>query len=96
MLKSAFSRVSVQVNKSVTSVNLSDNKIGPAGAKALADMLTVFFCLPVVWVSAAGLFVHSVRVLIGISPLFLCILASTIFHLHCVAVFALIRGLSFP
>ena len=56
MLTTAFSRVSLQVNKSVTSINLASNKIGPAGAKALADMLTVCSSYPSIdWVSVARL-----------------------------------------
>ena len=56
MHQTAFSRVSLQVNKSVTSINLYYNQIGPAGAKALADMLTVCsFYLSIDWVSAARL-----------------------------------------
>ena len=55
MLTTAFYRVSLQVNKSVTSINHS-NKIGPAGAKALADMLTVCSSYPSIdWVSVARL-----------------------------------------
>ena len=56
MLRTAFSCVSLQANKSVTSIDLRENKIGDAGAKALADMLRVcFFCLWIDWVSAARL-----------------------------------------
>ena len=60
MLQTALFCVSLQVNKSVTSINLRANNIGDAGAKALADMLTVgFFCLWIDWVSAARLYKFS-------------------------------------
>ena len=56
MLTAAFICVFPQVNKSVTSINLFRNNIGPAGAKALADMLKVCSFYPSIdWVSAARL-----------------------------------------